>query len=222
MNKILSTTIQNDSSLNRFSGDSGFSKKTVLVLAIAAALTLSGCATNGETGTRNGALLGGLIGAVTGAVTGNSERAVFGAVTGALVGGAVGNYQDRQQRDLEEQLAAEVEAEMIQIQRLEDETLQVSLSNEASFDVDSSALKPAFLPALDRLGALLQKYDKTAVHVIGHTDSTGEEDYNMELSRDRAGAVARYTGNRGLDQRRIKIEGRGENVVRGPKTIQTL
>jgi len=99
MNKILSTTIQNGSSLNRFSGNSGFSKKTVLVLAIAAALTLSGCATNGETGTRNGALLGGLIGAVTGAVTGNSERAVFGAVTGALVGGAVGNYQDRQQRD---------------------------------------------------------------------------------------------------------------------------
>jgi len=36
----------------------------------------------------------------------------------------------------------------------------------------------------------------------------------MELSRDRAGAVARYTSNRGLDQRRIKIEGWGENWPR--------
>lgn len=208
MNKNLNTTTEKQSSMSTINPERA--KRTGLVLAIALALSVSGCATNGNSRTTDGAIIGGLIGAFTGAVAGDSEGAVIGAVAGALVGGAVGNYQDEQQRELERQLAAEIQAEMIEIQRLEDETLQVSLSNEASFDIDSSALKPAFLPALDRLGSLLQKYDRTAVHIIGHTDSTGTEDYNQELSRDRAGSVARYASNRGLDRRRLNIEGRGE------------
>lgn len=216
MNTTLHSSIENmptnkvpTLSAHSKSGNGRVTKRTGVALAIAAVLTLSGCASGGSR-TQGGAIIGGLIGAFTGAVAGDTEGAVFGAVAGALVGGAVGNYQDKQQRELEQQLAAEIEAEMIEIQRLEDETLQVSLSNQASFDVNSSALKPAFLPALDRLGILLQKYDKTAVHVIGHTDSTGPEEYNQDLSRDRANSVARYTRNAGLDPRRVNIEGRGE------------
>jgi len=185
-------------------------KRTGMALAIAAALSVSACATDDQSKTQRGALLGGVLGAVAGAVTGDSKDALVGAIAGALVGGAVGNYQDRQQRELEEQLAAEIAAEQIEIQRLEDETLQVSLSNTASFDVNSSALKPGFLPALDRLASLVQKYDKTAVHVIGHTDSSGSEEFNQNLSRQRASSVARYARDQGLDQRRVSVEGRGE------------
>lgn len=212
MNKILTIPAQIESSSTSNVGNFKNAKRTALVIAIAAILTLSGCATGGRT--QGGAIIGGLVGALAGAVTGDTEGAVFGAVAGALVGGAVGNYQDQQQRELEQQLADEIQAEQIEIQRLSDETLRVSLSNEASFDVGSSALKPGFLPALDRLGSLLQRYDKTIVHVVGHTDSTGSDEYNLGLSRDRAESVARYANNAGLDRRRLNIEGRGENEPR--------
>jgi|GEM_PF-57519 len=185
-------------------------KRTSLAFALTAALFVSACATDDQSKTQQGALIGGLLGAVAGAVSGDSKDAVIGAVAGALVGGAVGSYQDKQQRELEEQLAAEIAAEQIEIQRLEDETLQVSLSNTASFDVNSSALKPGFLPALDRLAFLMQKYDKTAVHVIGHTDSTGSDEFNENLSRQRASSVATYARDAGLNQRRLSVEGRGE------------
>jgi len=196
-------------------------RRTGLALAITAALTVSGCATDGQSKTQNGALLGGLIGAVTGAVAGDSKGALIGGLVGALAGGAVGSYQDKQQRELEEQLAAEIAAEQIEIQRLEDETLRVSLSNAASFDVNSSALKPGFLPALDRLGSLVQKYDKTAVHVVGHTDSTGTAEFNQVLSRERATSVANYASNSGLEQRRLIVEGRGENEPRASNDTRT-
>lgn len=210
MNTNLHTSTCNGrSSLKMGETHSNTIKRTYLVVAVAAVLTLSGCASTGSR-TQSGAIIGGLIGAVAGAVAGDTEGAVFGAVAGALVGGAVGNYQDKQQRELEEQLAAEIEAELIEIQRLEDETLQVSLSSAASFDIGSSALKPGFLPALDRLGAVLQQYDKTIVHVIGHTDSTGTEEYNQGLSRDRAVSVANYTRDAGIDRQRLNVEGRGE------------
>lgn len=214
MSQILNRRAQNKSYLISTVSNLKNAKRTGLALAIAATLTVSGCATDGQSKTQSGAIIGGLIGAVAGAVAGDGKGAVIGGIAGALAGGAVGNYQDRQQRELEEQLAAEIEAEQIQIQRLEDETLRVSLSNEASFDINSSAIKPGFLPALDRLGSLMQKYDKTAVHVIGHTDSSGSEEFNQGLSRDRASSVALYARNAGLEQRRLSVEGRGENEPR--------
>ena len=114
------------------------------------------------------------------------------------------------EQELEEQLAAEIAAEQIEIQRLEDETLQVSLSNTASFEVNSSALKPGFLPALDRLASLVQKYDKTAVHVIGHTDSSGSDSYNLELSQRRARSVGDHLASKGVARMRILTQGFGE------------
>jgi len=212
MNKFLNIPTQSKFSMDSIVSNHKHAKRTFLALAIAATFTLSGCASGGRT--QSGAAIGGLVGAVTGALAGDTEGAVIGGIAGALVGGAVGNYQDEQQRELEQQLAAEIQAEEIEVQRLADETLRVSLSSEASFDIDSSALKPAFYPALDRLGSLMQTYDKTIVHVVGHTDSTGTDEYNQGLSRERASSVARYARNAGLDPNRLNIEGRGENEPR--------
>jgi len=144
MNKLLNISARNDSGLNLHSSNLKIAKRTTLVLAIAATLAVSGCASQGNERAQSGALIGGLIGAVAGAAAGDTETAIFGGIAGALIGGAVGNYQDSQQRELEEQLAAEIAAEQVEIQRLADETLRVSLSNESSFDIDSSELKPAF------------------------------------------------------------------------------
>jgi len=215
MNDFLNIPARNNSGLTISKGYLKTTKRTALAFAIGATLATSGCASKGNERAQGGAIIGGLIGAVAGAAAGDTETAVFGGIAGALIGGAVGNYQDNQQRELEEQLAAEIAAEQVEIQRLADETLRVSLSNESSFDVNSSEIKPAFLPALDRLGFLLQKYDKTAVHIIGHTDSTGTDEYNEGLSRERAVSVALYVRDgAGLNQSRLNVEGRGESEPR--------
>jgi len=185
-------------------------KKLLCASLVSSTLVLAACATDGSNSrTRNGAIIGGVIGAAAGS-TSDSGGALLGGIAGALIGSAVGNYMDQQQRDIERELAAEIEAEQVEIQRLQDETLRVSLSSEASFDIDSIDLKPAFYPALDRLNQLMGQYDKTALHIVGHTDATGSDEYNQGLSRRRAVSVATYVRDGGVDRRRINVEGRGE------------
>ena len=48
------------------------------------------------------------------------------------------------------------------------------------------------------------------IDVIGHTDSTGDEDYNMGLSVRRAEAVRDYLVSRGIDSSIIDVSGLGE------------
>ena len=57
---------------------------------------------------------------------------------------------------------------------------------------------------------MLAEYDKTAVVVQGHTDSTGSEAYNQELSERRANTVKNPFVERGVANRRIAAEGLGE------------
>lgn len=190
---------------------SKFAKNSFIASCAGATLLLGACATDGNhAGTKNGALIGAVIGAAAGSTSSDDKGAILGAIAGALVGSAVGNYVDKQQQEIEQELAAEIEAEQVDIVRLEDDTLRVSLSSEATFDIDSSALNTAFYPALDRLGGVMEKYDKTVLHIIGHTDSTGTDAYNDELSRRRAVSVATYVRDNGVDRTRLNVEGRGE------------
>ena len=186
-------------------------KKILAAFCVSSALLLNACAFSGDNAkAKSGALIGAVVGAAAGSTSGDDNGALFGAIAGALVGSAVGNYMDQQQREIEEELSAEIEAEEVELERLEDDTLRVSLSSEATFDVDSSALNAAFYPALDRLGGVMQNYDKTVLHIIGHTDSTGSDEYNDVLSRKRAVSVATYVRDNGVVRERIKVEGRGE------------
>ncbi|HIE54391.1 MAG TPA: OmpA family protein, partial [Chromatiaceae bacterium] len=108
----------------------------------------------------------------------------------------------------------EREAHEIEIQRLKDDSLKVTLSSEVSFDFDSSEIKYNFADSLNKLSSIIAKYDKTVVHVVGHTDSVGSDSYNQQLSERRARAVAEYLVSRGVDPARIHTEGRGEREPR--------
>jgi outer membrane protein OmpA-like peptidoglycan-associated protein len=57
---------------------------------------------------------------------------------------------------------------------------------------------------------VLKKFNKTVVDVTGHTDNTGSDSHNQDLSQRRAVAVATILANQGVDQRRFYIEGKGE------------
>jgi outer membrane protein OmpA-like peptidoglycan-associated protein len=185
------------------------------LLAIGIAVAIAGCAADDP---NRRAKTGAAIGAVTGAVLGHqahSEKGRYwGAVAGALAGAAVGNYMDNQQREFEAALAEETRRHDLEIQRLQDDSLKIDVSSEVSFDFARAELKPAFIPTLDKVAGLIQKYDRTVVHVIGHTDSIGSDAYNQRLSEQRAERVVQYFSSRGIPWQRLSTEGRGEREPR--------
>ena len=95
--------------------------------------------------------------------------------------------------------------------RIDDETLKLELSSEATFDINSSSIKSSFQRSLDKVGSVIAEYDQTAVHIIGHTDSTGSESYNLQLSKKRAISVYDYLEGQSVDQQRVRTAGRGES-----------
>ncbi|MGV7217525.1 OmpA family protein [Bradyrhizobium sp. UFLA05-112] len=58
------------------------------------------------------------------------------------------------------------------------------------FDTDKAVLKPESRPTLEQIAKLLTSQPQLNVFIVGHTDSQGAYDYNLDLSRRRAEAVA--------------------------------
>jgi len=58
------------------------------------------------------------------------------------------------------------------------------------FDTDKAVVKPESKPTLDEIAKLLRAQPQLNVVIVGHTDSQGQYDHNMDLSRRRAEAVA--------------------------------
>lgn len=88
--------------------------------------------------------------------------------------------------------------------------------DQATFDVDSADLKPEVRPLLERQAGLLNSHFPTLdVFVCGHTDSSGGEAHNLELSLKRAQAVGLFLGDQSVGKTRIKIQGFGEGYPVG-------
>lgn len=191
-------------------------KQLILAAAIASTITLTACTDPNDPNrkAKTGALIGAAAGAVLGHQISHGSGAAVGAAVGALAGGATGHYMDNQQRDFEQALADEQAANQLEIERMRDDSLRLTLDSEISFDFDSASIKGAFRDSLGRLSDVISKYDQTVVHVIGHTDSVGNDDYNQRLSERRAESVAQFLMNNGVTAGRLHTEGRGEREPR--------
>ena len=196
-------------------------KRDSLVLTVVLFLIvgLSGCATNTtHENTKKGAGIGALVGALSGAIIGYQNDHSGGALRGALIGGAAGGalgagagaYMDKQQTEFEQQLSAEQAQHQIEIERQQNEILKLTMSSEVSFDFNSASLKPAFYSSLNKIADIMSRYPQTQILVVGHTDSVGSEQYNLDLSLRRANAVANYLISHGVAQHRLGTEGHGE------------
>lgn len=192
-------------------------------------LLLASCTTNPDgTQSVNRTAVGGAIGAVAGGVIGNrlgkkgkrTGGTVAGAVAGAAVGGGLGYLFDKQEKEFEEELASERAANEIEIERVRDDLLKLTLDSEVSFDYDSAAIKPAFQPSLTKLANVLAKYDRNQVTVVGHTDSTGSDAYNQGLSVRRAEAVLGELVDRGVPPSMMRADGRGESEPRADNATE--
>lgn len=183
-------------------------------LVVAAAVALAGCTTldpytreEKVSSATKGAAIGAIGGAVVGSLSGDhdrTQRAMIGAGIGALAGGAVGNYMDRQEMELRQQL----EGTGVSVTRVGDNVV-LNMPGNITFDVDRAEVKARFYDVLDSVAVVAKKYEKTAIQVAGHTDSTGSVEHNMDLSRRRAESVARYLESREVAPVRLDTEGYG-------------
>jgi outer membrane protein OmpA-like peptidoglycan-associated protein len=164
---------------------------------------------NTGTGVIAGALGGALLGYLTN--TSNSEEgrknALIGAGIGALGGAAVGSYMDRQQREME----AELSGSGVGVTRQGD-NLVLRMPSDVTFASNQSAINSRFDATLDDVAAVLNRYDQSIIDVIGHADSDGADDYNLNLSRQRASSVAQYLVSRDVLADRLYVDGRGESA----------
>ncbi|MGE3825822.1 MAG: OmpA family protein, partial [Bacteroidia bacterium] len=78
------------------------------------------------------------------------------------------------------------------------------------FDYNLSIIRKESEEELQKLLVYMRENKGVKVEVSGHTDSHGNNDYNIELSRDRANSVVRYLTSRGIEASRLKSVGMGE------------
>lgn len=77
------------------------------------------------------------------------------------------------------------------------------------FNVSKYNLKPESFPELDRLVTVMQSNPTMQIRLEGHTDTVGEFDANVELSRNRVNEVKRYLVDKGISAGRIETVGYG-------------
>jgi len=189
--------------------------KMICVTALVAILCVS-CAppqTNTGKGAAYGAAGGAVAGAIIGQVAGgDTESTLAGAAIGAAVGGlsgaGVGKMMDNQERDMRDALAASEAAAI----RREGDLLAVSLKGDVTFDYDSATVRPGLHSEIDRISNVLIKYPQTVIRVEGHTDNTGSESYNMDLSQRRADSVQNLIVQQGVSSTRIETMPYGESM----------
>ena len=177
-------------------------------------LCLVGCealknANNTQKGTAIGAAAGGILGSLIG------KNAAVGAILGTAIGGAAGAYiGNRMDRQAEEIKAAVPAAKVERV----GEGISVSLDQESgiNFGFDSDELNPSSQSVLQKLTRVFDAYPDTNLLIAGHTDNTGKADYNMQLSKRRATAVANYLKGAGISPSRISVKWFGETQPRYP------
>ena len=181
--------------------------RNTLVIALAAVLPLTGCASMSSTqrGAVIGAAAGGAAGAAIGKATGSTARgAIIGAAIGGTAGAVIGRQMDKQADELEGDL------ENATVERY-GEGLLITFASGLLFDFDSDAVKGSARANLTDLAASLKKYPGTEVLIIGHTDATGTETYNQNLSERRAAAARAFLVSQGIASNRIRTQGLGES-----------
>ncbi len=180
--------------------------KPVLAVPLAAALLLSACTDTGprqNAGAATGAVAGGILG---GLLTGQAAGAAAGAVAGGIVGGAIGSELDKQAGELRTAFGDD----RIGVVNT-GSSLVVTMPQDILFATDSAQLSGSLRADLAVLARHLNKYASSNVQVIGHTDNVGTASYNLNLSRQRAAAVANTLISDGVASSRITAIGRGES-----------
>lgn len=196
----------------------------ILISALAAVslVSLSACVTDPNTGERTvsrtaiGGVGGAGLGYLLGGLIGGKTARIVGAGIGAAAGGYVGYRMDEQIRELDEATAGTG----VDVGTTPNgDGILVNLP-EVTFAVDSTTISPQMREVLDRVAQSMIQYPNSLIDVMGHTDSTGSDSYNLDLSRRRAEAVTNFLVSRGVARSRIESIGYGEQYPIADNTTE--
>jgi outer membrane protein OmpA-like peptidoglycan-associated protein len=180
--------------------------KSCLPLLAATLIILGGCKNmnKAQKGVLIGAGAGGAAGAVIGKAAGNTALgAIIGAAAGGVAGGLIGRKMDKQAEEIAKIPGAEV--------KRVGEGINVTFETGVLFAVDRDDLGADARKKLTDLAGILNKYPDTYVLIEGHTDNTGTDAHNDDLSRRRATSVATYLKEENIKSQRIITKWYGES-----------
>ena len=172
----------------------------------------TGCSSMTNTG--KGALIGGgggaAAGAGVGALIGGGKGAGIGAAIGAAVGAGagalIGNRMDKQQKQLQEELANQAKVEeTTDANGLR--AIKVTFDGGILFATNSSTLSAQAKTYLAKFAQSVINNPNTNVQIYGFTDNTGTMAVNERVSSARAAAVESYLANQGVPVTRLSAQG---------------
>ncbi|MGH1435998.1 MAG: OmpA family protein [Lewinella sp.] len=183
--------------------------KSAFLISLTFLVIFFGSACQASRTTKGGAIgagAGGIIGGVIGERSGNTAAGILiGATVGGATGAIIGRYMDKQAAEIQRDL------EGAKVERV-GEGILITFDSGLLFDVGKFSLRPATKANLNELSATLSKYEDTEILVQGHTDSTGSDELNMELSENRAKAVRNHLTGQGVAAPRFTVQGFGESL----------
>lgn len=181
-------------------------KRLFCSAVVMTSLVFAGCTTDPYTGEQkvSKTAIGAAAGAVLGAAVSSKKDRKKGALIGAAVGGGTGYYFDRQEQILRQKL----QGTGVSVTRTQTGII-LNMPGNISFPSGQYSILPNFYDVLNSVALVLKEYDKTAVKVSGHTDSTGGFELNQKLSENRAMAVADYLASQGVSRTRLQTYGYG-------------
>lgn len=188
--------------------------KTACIAVLAAGMLVGECGCSSMTNTGKGALIGGgggaAVGAGLGALIGGGKGAGIGSAIGAAVGAGagalIGKKMDKQQKELQEQLANQAKVEQTTDQNGL-QAIKVTFEGGILFPTGKYTLNPQAKADLTRFAASLQSNPDTNVQILGFTDNTGSFEVNQRLAGERADAVLSYLANSGVSPTRLSAKG---------------
>ncbi len=187
----------------------------LIFLALILTMSLTNCkAVQNANNKQKGAVIGATGGAILGAIIGNNigkgGNGELGAVIGGVIGGGagilIGDKMDKQAQKIEEEIpGAEVERV--------DNGIVVTFDEGSGvyFDTNKYNINASSQETLNKLVGVFREYPDTNILVVGHTDNTGDANYNMNLSKNRAYAVTNYFKGKGLSSGRFTTNWFGED-----------
>ena len=121
-----------------------------------------------------------------------------------------GQYMDQVERGLRSSLPNRFAV------RRQGPGLSLDMLGDVLFELDSAELRPEARALIASLATELMRYRFSLIDVNGFTDTSGTLEHNQQLSEDRANAVADELARDGVDPRRIRAQGYGENGLAVP------
>jgi len=90
---------------------------------------------------------------------------------------------------------------------------KIEIKQTVYFDTNKATIKKVSFGLLNEVAQALKDNPKIKVEVGGHTDSQGNDNFNLKLSQNRANSVRKYLIAQGIAADRMTAKGYGENVM---------